>query len=44
LPRRGDVFSTVFDTSLMRNVLGTWTFVPLEDGLRREIMYFKGIS
>jgi nucleoside-diphosphate-sugar epimerase len=44
LPRRGDVFSTVFDTSLMRNVLGTWPFVPLEEGLKREIMYFKGIS
>ena len=44
LPQHGDVHSTVFDTSLMRHVLGDWSFVPLAEGLRREIKYFKNIA
>jgi UDP-glucose 4-epimerase len=41
LPRAGDAYSTVFDTSLMARVLGTWSFISLADGLRREIAAFR---
>src|SRR4051812_10769586 len=41
LPRPRDSYSTVFDTALMNRVLGTWNFVPLAEGLAREITYFR---
>jgi UDP-glucose 4-epimerase len=41
LPRPADAYSTVFDTSVMARVLGTWSFVSLADGLRREIDAFR---
>jgi UDP-glucose 4-epimerase len=44
LPRPADAYSTVFDTSLMRRVLGEWTFVSLTEGLRRELTQFGGVS
>lgn len=44
LPRPADAYSTIFDTSLMKRVLGEWTFVPLAEGLRREIAQFSGVS
>jgi nucleoside-diphosphate-sugar epimerase len=44
LPRPADAYSTVFDTSLMKHVLGEWTFVSLADGVRREIAQFRGVS
>jgi nucleoside-diphosphate-sugar epimerase len=37
LPRPADAYSTVFDTSLMKRVLGDWSFVSLSEGLKREI-------
>jgi hypothetical protein len=44
LPRPADAYSTIFDTSLMKRVLGEWTFMPLAEGLRREIAQFSGVS
>jgi UDP-glucose 4-epimerase len=44
LPPSADAYSTLFDTSLMKRVLGTWTFVPLAEGLKREIAEFKNAS
>ena len=43
LPRSADAYSTVFDTSLMTQVLGAWTFVPLAEGLRQEIAQVVGV-
>jgi UDP-glucose 4-epimerase len=43
-PRPADSYSTVFDTSLMKRVLGDWTLVSLTDGLRREIAHVRGTS
>lgn len=40
LPRPLDAYSTVFDTALMTRVLGAWSFVPLAEGLKREISQF----
>ena len=44
LPRPADAYSTLFDTSLMKRVLGEWPLVSLADGLRREITQFSGVS
>jgi UDP-glucose 4-epimerase len=44
LPRSTDAHSTVFDTSLMARVLGAWAFVPLAEGLKREIARFRDLS
>ncbi len=44
LPRPGDAYSTLFDTSLMKGVLGEWELVSLAEGLRREISQFSGVS
>jgi UDP-glucose 4-epimerase len=44
VPRSTDAHSTVFDTSLMTQVLGSWTFVPLVDGLRQELAEFNATS
>jgi len=44
LPKPTDAYSTVFDTSLMKRVLGEWTFVSLTEGLKREITQFSGVS
>ena len=44
LPRPVDAYSTLFDTSLMKRVLGEWPFVSLTEGLRQEITQFKGVS
>ena len=43
LPRPADAYSTLFDTSLMKRVLGEWTFVSLTEGLRRELTQFGGV-
>ena len=40
--RSTDAYSTRFDTSLMTRVLGTWTFVPLAEGLKQEIAQVVG--
>ena len=44
LPKPADAYSTLFDTSLMKRVLGEWTFVSLTEGLKREITQFSGVS
>lgn len=44
LPRSRDAHSTLFDTSLMTHVLGSWTFVPLIDGLRQELAQFDATA
>jgi UDP-glucose 4-epimerase len=44
LPRPVDAYSTLFDTSLMKRVLGEWTLVSLTEGLRREIAHFRGVA
>jgi len=44
LPRATEAHSTRFDTSLMTRVLGAWTFVPLAEGLNREIEQFQRTS
>jgi nucleoside-diphosphate-sugar epimerase len=44
LPRPADAYSTLFDTSLMKRVLGEWTFVSLTEGLRRELTQYGGVS
>lgn len=41
LPPPADSYSTVFDTSMMQRVLGTWPFVSLTEGLKREIAYVR---
>jgi UDP-glucose 4-epimerase len=41
LPDPVDSYSTVFDTSLMTRVLGRWPMIPLTDGLRLEIDYYR---
>jgi UDP-glucose 4-epimerase len=43
LPRVTEAHSTLFDTSLMQRILGPWSFVPLAEGLRREVTHFKNI-
>ena len=43
LPRPADSYSTLFDTSLMKRVLGDWFFVPLTEGLKRQIAQFRGV-
>lgn len=35
-------YSLRFNNSLMRKYLGEWSFVTMEDGLRREVDYFRG--
>jgi nucleoside-diphosphate-sugar epimerase len=40
----GDSYSTVFDTSVMTSVLGTWPFVSLRDGLTSEIAYVRSLA
>ena len=37
-------YSLRFDNSLMSEVLGTWNLISLEDGLKREVEYFRSIS
>jgi len=44
VPRSRDAHSTLFDTSLMTRVLGSWTFVPLVDGLRQELAQFNATA
>ena len=44
LPRATEAHSTLFDTALMQRVLGAWTFVPLAEGLEREIKQFQSIG
>jgi len=44
LPRPADAYSTLFDTSLMKRVLGEWPFVSLTEGLKREFTQFDGVS
>jgi nucleoside-diphosphate-sugar epimerase len=41
IPRSSDAHSTSFDVSLMRQVLGTWPFVSLAEGLKREVEWFR---
>jgi UDP-glucose 4-epimerase len=41
LPRPVDAYSTLFDTSLMKRVLGEWPFVSLTEGVRREIALLR---
>ena len=41
LPRPADAYSTRFDTSLMKRVLGDWPFVSLTDGLTRQIAHCR---
>jgi nucleoside-diphosphate-sugar epimerase len=41
MPRSSDAYSTSFDTSLMKRVLGEWPLVPLADGLKREVEWFR---
>jgi UDP-glucose 4-epimerase len=36
--------SIAFDPSLMRQLLGEWPMMPLEEGLRREIAWFRARS
>jgi UDP-glucose 4-epimerase len=43
LPRPAVSYSTLFDTSLMKRVLGDWTFVPLTEGLSRQIAQFRDV-
>lgn len=35
-------YSLRFNNSLMRKYLGEWSLVTMEDGLRREVDYFRG--
>ena len=42
LPAVADSYSTVFNTSVMQQALGTWPFVSLTDGLEREIAHLRG--
>jgi UDP-glucose 4-epimerase len=41
LPGSTDAYSTVFDTTLMTQVLGAWTFLPLAEGLKQEIAQLR---
>jgi nucleoside-diphosphate-sugar epimerase len=43
-PRSIDAHSTVFDTTLMRRVLGTWTFCSLAEGLKQEIAQLRQVG
>lgn len=36
-------YSLRFDNRLMREILGEWDFVSLEEGLKREVDYFRGL-
>ena len=36
-------YSLRFDNRRMREVLGEWNFVSLEEGLKREVDYFRGL-
>jgi len=40
-PRAQTPHSIQFDVSLMRRTLGSWAFVPLAEGLRREISWVR---
>ena len=44
LPKPADAYSTLFDISLMKRVLGEWTFVSLTEGLKQEITQFSSVS
>jgi UDP-glucose 4-epimerase len=44
VPRSRDAHSTLFDTSLMTRLLGSWAFVPLADGLRQELAQFNATA
>jgi nucleoside-diphosphate-sugar epimerase len=44
LPRPADAYSTIFDTSLMKRVLGEWNLVSLTEGLRREMSQVSEVS
>lgn len=44
LPRSGESYSTVFDTSLMKQVLGTWPLVSLTEGLAQEIARVRHLA
>ena len=41
VPRPADAYSTLFDTSVMNRVLGDWPFVPLTEGLERQIAHCR---
>lgn len=43
-PELGPTRSLVFDNSEMLKSLGRWNFVPLEEGLHREVNYFKEVQ
>ncbi|HTM01977.1 MAG TPA: NAD(P)-dependent oxidoreductase [Vicinamibacterales bacterium] len=43
VPRPGDTYSTLFDTSVMNRVLGDWRFVPLTEGLERQIAHCRHV-
>lgn len=37
-------YSLQFDAGRMREVLGTWNYVSLEEGLRREVKHFQNLA
>jgi len=44
LPDKPSGTSLRFDPARLRECLGDWGFVPIEEGLRREIEYFRTIA
>jgi len=44
LAKPADAYSTLFDTSVMKRVLGEWPLVSLTEGLRQEITQFSSVS
>lgn len=43
MPEKSAGYSLRFDNCKMREVLGAWGFVPLEEGLKREVDYFRSL-
>ncbi|MFH1616608.1 MAG: NAD(P)-dependent oxidoreductase [Planctomycetota bacterium] len=41
LEEKTNSYSLCFDNKLMNEMLGVWEFVSLEEGLKREVEYFK---